>query len=724
LLFRYKTDSGELVVVDDQIDPFSLPALNENGSAIAYAAQTELDPAPQIYLWEETGSESALVSVAANGSAGAGRSFAPALSADGRKVAFVSGATNLLTGAVSPFPQVYLRDLDTEETRLISISSSGNPASWAGASQPHVSRDGTKVVFESASGHLSSIDRNGQSDIFLKNLGGTDLELVSVRDESVSQGSAPGFHVLPFVSASDGRFVVFSSSAANLVPGDTNGVEDVFLRDLWTGSTTLVSAHPDTGVPGNGRSWAPLLSGNGRYVVFLSQATNLRNVAQGGTAWGIFQKDLLLNQTRGIYLGTNIAPIGNVSAGDGSLVAWNLSHLGNRVVFMKRGSTFDVAWSSDGTVNVAGDANQTYNANARAPLLISSNGGFVVFGTDSGSRVSQQEVAFGSEPTLVSGNISGQPFTNIVRLEALSADDRFIAFSVTNAVYLHEIATRTDRLICTSCASPALAADASTAAYRRLVDGRWQIEVVHVASGETTPISVTQGGLDFGNADSGRPVITPDGRYVIFSSRASDLVENDYNNLPDVFVRDTLLQQTMLVSLNKEGSASGGGSSSRPVLASDGRTVIFYSFASDLVENDRNLNRDIFVLRLGSADSDGDGMDDDWEMAYFDTLDRDGTDDFDGDGHTDLEEFLAGTDPTDANSILRAMLLLAPDGTTTVLWHSVPGKSYRVEFKDGLDEGGWVGIPGVVQASGLTSSLRDETTSLAGQRFYRVLVLP
>jgi len=83
----------------------------------------------------------------------------------------------------------------------------------------------------------------------------------------------------------------------------------------------------------------------------------------------------------------------------------------------------------------------------------------------------------------------------------------------------------------------------------------------------------------------------------------------------------------------------------KPVLGGDGRTVLFQSFASDLVAQDFNNNRDIFVLRLGSGDSDGDGLDDDWELAYFGTLARDGTGDFDGGGQTDLAEYRAGTNP-------------------------------------------------------------------------------
>src|SRR5207253_9976348 len=132
---------------------------------------------------------------------------------------------------------------------------------------------------------------------------------------------------------------------------------------------------------------------------------------------------------------------------------------------------------------------------------------------------------------------------------------------------------------------------------------------------------------------------------------------------------DRVTGTTLLASLNLQGTGPGNGLSSKPVLAANGRTVVFQSFASDLVPGDYNELRDVFVLRLGGPDSDGDGMDDDWEMAYFGTLARDGKGDFDGDGRTDLEEFQAGTDPTDNGSVLRA-LTLSPmgGGATRLIW--------------------------------------------------------
>ena len=144
-----------------------------------------------------------------------------------------------------------------------------------------------------------------------------------------------------------------------------------------------------------------------------------------------------------------------------------------------------------------------------------------------------------------------------------------------------------------------------------------------------------------------------------------------------------------------------------------------------MVTGDFNDRRDVFVLKLGGIDSDHDGMDDDWEMAYFGTLARDGTGDFDGDGMTDLQEFLAGTDPTNRGSVLRVMTLTSVNGGgTAILWSAVAGRTYRAQFKDNVEEVGWTDVPGDVVAVTSTGSKVDAIPAGAGRRFYRVLLVP
>jgi len=128
---------------------------------------------------------------------------------------------------------------------------------------------------------------------------------------------------------------------------------------------------------------------------------------------------------------------------------------------------------------------------------------------------------------------------------------------------------------------------------------------------------------------------------------------------------------------------------------------------------------------VGVGDSDGDGMDDTWEFDYFQTLARDGTGDFDADGMTDLNEFRAGTLPDDPNSALRILPNPSVAGSAvTVQWQSVPGKTYRLQFKNSLADADWTDVSGDVPAVGETASKTDTTTTGQARRFYRVLLLP
>src|SRR5262249_10955937 len=136
----------------------------------------------------------------------------------------------------------------------------------------------------------------------------------------------------------------------------------------------------------------------------------------------------------------------------------------------------------------------------------------------------------------------------------------------------------------------------------------------------------------------------------------------------------------------------------------------FQSFASDLTPDDFNDTRDLFVVTLGGLDSDGDGMEDDWEMAYFGTLARDGTGDFDGDGSSDLAEFRAGTDPTNMGSVFRVLMVTTTAGqpsgmerTTILWWNATPGRTYRVQTKETV-EASWIDLPGEVVAAGTSAS--------------------
>jgi hypothetical protein len=274
--------------------------------------------------------------------------------------------------------------------------------------------------------------------------------------------------------------------------------------------------------------------------------------------------------------------------------------------------------------------------------------------------------------------------------------------------------------------APSLSADGATVAFLALQGNpaRTNVLVCDLSAGATSLASVASDGSS-ANGDSTTPLLSADGRYVVFESKADNLVPGDTNRASDIFVRDRWLGATLLISLNRSGTGPGNRASSRPTMAANGRTVVFQSFASDLVAGDVNDRRDVFALQLGGADTDADGLDDSWEMAHFDTLDRNGAGDFDHDGAIDFAEYRAGTDPTNLASVLQVLSVASPGtGTTTVLWSAVPGRTYCVQFKDAVDAGEWTDLPGPVTVASTTGMAVDHSGAGQGQRFYRVLLAP
>jgi hypothetical protein len=286
-------------------------------------------------------------------------------------------------------------------------------------------------------------------------------------------------------------------------------------------------------------------------------------------------------------------------------------------------------------------------------------------------------------------------------------------------------------LVCSSCANPTLNVDGRLIAYesRPGSGGMTDVFLKNMESGQVELVSVSLSGTN-GNGSSFTPLLSHDARFVVFASKASDLVPNDNNRATDIFVRDRFADVTHCLSRNFAGTGTGNRVSSNPILSADGRTVAFQSFAGDLVPGDYNDTRDVFVVTLGGPDTDDDGMDDDWEMAYFSTLDRDGSGDFDHDGASDLDEFRAGTNPANDASILRVLTLTTslaagpnPRRTTVLLWSAIPGKTYRVQFKASLDAP-WTTAGADVTAGSTSASLTDAVEALDEpnnpRRFYRV----
>ena len=174
-----------------------------------------------------------------------------------------------MSGDSNGVPDIFVHDRNTSTTSRVSVASDGTQGNGSSL-VPSISADGRYVTFGSNASSLVSGDTNGWADIFIHDLQSSSTTLVSVASEG-TQGNGPS--QASSLSA-DGRYVLFSSSASNLVSGDTNGSADVFVHDRQTSVTTLVSVATD-GTQGGAGSGGAFISADGHYLAFHSQSTNL-----------------------------------------------------------------------------------------------------------------------------------------------------------------------------------------------------------------------------------------------------------------------------------------------------------------------------------------------------------------------------------------------------------------------------------------------------------------
>lgn len=401
------------------------------------------------------------VSVDSAGVEGDDASGTASVSADGRFVAFTSAATRLVPGDTNGLRDVFLRDRTLGTTERISVATGGGQASGSSL-QAVVSGDGRRVAFLTLAPDLGGVDLGGRPNppflVYLRDrVAGTTVP-VSVTPD----GRAPSTDSAHAALSSDGRLVAFASAAFDLVPGDTNGCEDVFLADVEAGTLARASLGPG-GEQVVASSGEPSLSADGRTLAFASAAWDLVPGDTNGT-WDVFVKDLVT------------------------------------------GAVERVSVASDGA-----EASGT----SRTPRL-SADGRFVAFES--------------SAPDLVDGDDNG-----------------------TWDVFVH------DRL---------------------------------------TGLTVRASG---GSLAALRPSLSAHGERVAFQSDAPDLGPGDTNGATDVFLRDLRSGEVIRLSVDAAGAEVAGASLS-PALSPDGSVVAFSSDATTLVPGDANGVRDVFTRALPPAD--------------------------------------------------------------------------------------------------------------------------
>jgi len=377
--------------------PSSTPSINGDGSLVAFVSLSTNFvtgvSGTQIYLHNRQTNQLEVISRDSDTTVvneGDGISNDSAISADGRFVAFVSQSTNLVAGVSGQ--QVYLRDRQTGQTTLVSKSSSGVASNGGVNSSPAISSDGRYIAFISVATNLGVAGGNQQIYLHDRVTGITGL--IS-KDNSAVPGD--GASETPAINA-DGRYIAFASLSTNL--GAAGGNQQIYIHDRLTGAngTTSLISKDSGATAGNGNSSAPTISGDGRYVAFVSGATNIVTGFSGQQIY-VHDRNTGANGTNSLISGDNS---GTPNAGNQNSSAPSISSDGRYVAFTSLATNLETG--------VSGQQIYLHDRNGPTTSLVSrDNTGSLVEGTgpsDTPSITSNGGfVAFFSQaPNLVTGS--------------------------------------------------------------------------------------------------------------------------------------------------------------------------------------------------------------------------------------------------------------------------------------------------------------------------------
>ena len=273
---RKRTKRVSLATGARQLDGASArPTVSADGRFVAFESdavflnQTDINGGPDIFVYDRKKKRLRRISVSSSGVGADGISRLPVISDDGRFVAFFSHATNLVPSDDNGEGDVFIHDRKKKRTKRVSIGNSGKELAKGGGNFD-MSGDGRFIAFVSAQDGIAKGDANGNKDIFIRDRKKRTTRLIS-KSSRGKVGNNDSSN--PDISRS-GRFVAFSSGSSNFARIDSNDRFDVFVRDRKKGKTRRVSIS-SSGGEGNGHSWSGGVSADGRFVIFDSTASNL-----------------------------------------------------------------------------------------------------------------------------------------------------------------------------------------------------------------------------------------------------------------------------------------------------------------------------------------------------------------------------------------------------------------------------------------------------------------
>jgi hypothetical protein len=528
----------------------------------------------------------------------------------------LSGVVNAVLTDNQGVGNIQNDEIATSSTvKLLSANPAGDGSGNTDSYDPYLSSSGTVAVFESFASNLTNVpDPNGVRDVYVRNVVSQSTQLVSINRFGTATGNFGASK--PFISA-DGRTIVFNSGSTDLVTEGAGPGGSVFLRNLQTNQTRIVSVNT-SGAAANGDVLS--VSGNGRFVVFQSADQGLTTIPDSQNFTDVFVRDMQTNVTQLVSVNSAGTAPGNASSGSTALLdrSTSITPDGRYVFFASTASNLvPTAFGSGPNLYVRDLQTQTTTAvsvNAAGTTLvgaeyggsISDDGRYVVFTSGSSAIVANDTNSFSdvfrrdlqtSITQLVSINEAGTASGNgLSSAASASANGRYVAFTsqANNLTTLPIIS--------------------AVQVYRRDMD-----------AGMTQMASINAAGTGGANNSASRVGISGDGQTVFFTTYGSDLVPGvDQNNLQDIYLRDFAANNTKLVSTNESGTRAGNGGSMNGSISSDGNIVGFTSSSSDIV----------------SIDTNGLGSD---AYAFIKTLPPLPVYDFDGDGKSDLSVFRSST---------------------------------------------------------------------------------
>lgn len=601
----------------------SRPSVSADGRFVAFASsETDLaagdtNNATDVFVADRTTGVIERVSVASDGTQANGQSEAPAISADGRFVAFVSHASNLVAGGAFGAYDIFVRDRRLRTTERVSVASDGTPARMVNnfssplSYWPALSADGRFVVFTSDAINLVEGDTNGNGDVFLHDRATRVTRRINLGPDGQQTAGSVSY---PTISQ-DGRVIAFTFSGGGLLPGLESGQENVYAHDRLAGTTSLVSRSLG-GAVGNGHSTNPSLSADGRLVAYESQATNLVGGDSNG-AKDVFVFDRVEGTTRRVSVGSggaqaNGASLGASISGDGRFVAFE-SAASNLVagdtngiadVFvhdLQTAQTQRVTLGASGAqVAPPSGSGESGQLVAQEPRL-SADGRFVVFASN-GEGLAPQ----------VTGGFSAVFLTPVSRQQCptpaiYAATTELVRAGAT----LELLGSGFGRVAADNGVSvggaPALVAEASGARLSiqpgaALGTGDVEVSASDLVSApfplRAAPdlVSLTTEGNGLEN-HSMAPALSADGRFVAFTSTSLPLFPGG-PVAANVFLRDRQAGTTVRISRSTTGGATEPPDawSNQVAISADGQVLAFASGANNLVDGDTNGRTDVFVF--------------------------------------------------------------------------------------------------------------------------------